>query len=89
MKTFGLIYKATRKKDGKSYVGMTTKSAMARIKDHLNKPNKNKSYFDIALKNKRKQHKGWIFKYANQSGSTLSNVNEHAQRIGLEPDKSE
>jgi group I intron endonuclease len=41
------------------------------------------------LNGKAKQHKGHIFYYANQSGSTSSNIEEHAQRLEIEPAKAE
>jgi group I intron endonuclease len=47
---YGIVYKAVNKISNKTYVGITTKTLEERIFAHINKANREKSYFQTALK---------------------------------------
>lgn len=71
---YGTIYKIINLINGKEYVGQTTNSVFNRFVSHCSE----KGYTFFYLKD-----------YANQSGSTESNILEHAQRIGIETASAE
>jgi group I intron endonuclease len=50
MKAYGTIYKITNKINGKSYVGLTTKSLSERFEAHWNRATKERSHIQNAMK---------------------------------------
>ena len=72
---YGVIYKITNTTTGKCYIGQTTRSVYKRFNDHYKERRISKGYYFY-----------YIDDYANQSGRSKSNILEHAQRIGVEPD---
>lgn len=76
LKSYGVIYIIKNKSNGKTYIGQTTGRVQARWNAH-----KRNNTMIIGKALNRIIQKGFIFSYANQSGSTEIKNSEHAQRL--------
>jgi hypothetical protein len=63
---YGIVYKITNKLNGKSYVGITTKTLAERFDAHLNRANREKS---AVIKGTRKSHKNFSARYINHANT--------------------